>query len=110
MIRSGVMVIVVLASVGMASAAPTTEAGMKVFADNKCGICHAVAGKGNVKGALDGVGVKLSAAEIREWLVNAPEMAVKAKAARKPAMKSFAQLPKDEIDALVTYLSTLKGK
>ena len=86
----------------------TPERGQQVFTANKCSICHAVAGKGNAKGNLDSVGAKLSAAEIRQWIVDAPAMAAKAKAERKPAMKSFAQLPPADISALVAYLSTLK--
>jgi hypothetical protein len=40
--------------------------------------------------------------------VNAPEMAKKAKEARKPPMKSYPKLPKEDVDALVAYLQTLK--
>jgi mono/diheme cytochrome c family protein len=82
--------------------------GEAVFAAQKCSICHAIAGKGNAKGSLDDVGSRLSAGQIHEWIVAAPEMMVKTKAARKPAMKSYATLPKEDIDALVAYLQTLK--
>ena len=44
---------------------------------------------------------------IRQWLVDAKAMTVKTKADRKPEMKSYS-LPKDEVDALVAYLSSLK--
>jgi hypothetical protein len=40
--------------------------------------------------------------------MNAPEMAAKIKAERKPAMKVYATLPKDDLDGLVAYLSSLK--
>lgn len=83
-------------------------AGQKAFASQKCAICHAIAGQGNKKGALDGVGSKLSSDEIRQWLMNAPEMAAKIKAERKPAMKVYAALPKEDLDGLVAYLSSLK--
>ena len=86
------------------------DRGMKVFAESKCSMCHAVAGKGNAKGVLDGVGAKLSAADIRNWLTNPEEMRKKAGADRKPLMKSFASLSKDDLDALVAYLQTLKAK
>jgi mono/diheme cytochrome c family protein len=86
------------------------ERGMKVFADSKCSLCHSVAGKGNAKGVLDDVGSKLSAAEMHEWLVNPDAMRQKTKAERKPLMKSFSTLPKEDVDALVAYLQTLKKK
>ena len=87
--------------------AQDAAAGAKVYADQKCSVCHAIAGKGNAKGALDGVGSKLSAAEIRSWIEDAPGMTAKTKAARKPAMKTYS-LAKPDVDALVAYLSTLK--
>ena len=67
---------------------PAAERGMKVYAESKCSMCHAVAGKGNAKGALDDVGAKLSADELREWLVDPAAMTAKAHAERKPPMKS----------------------
>ena len=87
------------------------EKGMKVFADQKCSLCHSVAGKGNLKGSLDEVGAKLTAAEIREWIVSPAAMAAKQKADRKPPMPAkFASLPKDDLDAVVAYLGSLKKK
>ena len=54
------------------------QAGMKVYDAQKCGMCHAVAGKGNAKNPLDGVGAKLSDAQIKEWIVAPAEAAKKA--------------------------------
>ena len=84
--------------------------GMKVFADRKCSLCHSIAGKGNAKGALDAVGAKLKPEEIRKWIITPAEMTAAAKATRKPAMKAYANLPKADLDALVAYLASLKGK
>jgi len=105
----GVALVVVasLAIPAAASAQGQANKGQQVFATLKCSICHSIAGEGNKKGPLEGVGSKLSAEEIRQWITNAPDMAAKAKAERKPAMKAFT-LPKDELDDLVAYLQTLK--
>ena len=84
------------------------EQGMKVYVAQKCNVCHSVEGKGAKKGPLDGVGSKLSEDEIRQWIVNAPEMTKKTKATRKPVMKNYAHLPKDEIEGLVAYMASLK--
>jgi mono/diheme cytochrome c family protein len=81
-----------------------------VFAAQKCSICHAVAGKGNQKGALDDVGAKLSADDIRQWIVAAPEMTAKHKADRKPAMKAYPDIAQNDLDALVAYLDSLQKK
>jgi mono/diheme cytochrome c family protein len=84
------------------------ERGMKVYADQKCSACHSIAGKGNAKGELDNVGAKLKADEIREWLVNPAEMTKKTKADRKPPMRAYPNLPKEDLDALVAYMLSLK--
>jgi len=97
-----------LITAGTASA-QDAAAGAKVFADQKCALCHSVAGKGNAKGPLDDVGSKLSAADIRAWIDDAPGMTAKTGATRKPAMKAYS-LPKGDVDALVAYLTTLKKK
>ena len=85
--------------------------GAKLFADQKCTLCHSVGGKGNPKGPLDDVGSKLTAEEIRQWITDPVTMTAKTKAERKPAMPSkYASLPKDDVDALVAYLSSQKKK
>jgi mono/diheme cytochrome c family protein len=97
--------------IGVATAAGAQDAkvakGQQVYTDQKCSLCHAIGGKGNAKGSLDGVGTKLSADEIRSWITDAKGMTAKTKATRKPEMKAYT-LPKDDVDALVAYLSSLK--
>ena len=83
--------------------------GEKLFTDQKCSLCHSVAGKGNAKGALDDVGSKLQTADIRSWITDAKGMTAKSGATRKPEMKQYT-LEKDDVDALVAYLTTLKKK
>ena len=56
---------------------------------------------------LDGVASKLSADDIRSWITDAKGMIAKTKPTRKPEMKAF-NLPKEDVDALVAYLGTLK--
>lgn len=95
---------------GLAAAASAQDAkakGEQVYVAQKCSLCHSIAGKGNAKGALDDVGSKLSADDIRAWIVDAKGMTAKTKASRKPEMKAYS-LPKDDVDALVAYLSSLK--
>lgn len=92
-----------------AAAGQDAASGAKVFLDQKCALCHSVAGKGNAKGPLDDVGTKLSAADIRAWITDAKGMTAKSGATRKPEMKAYT-LDKGDVDALVAYLSTLKKK
>ena len=82
--------------------------GEQVYAAQKCATCHALDGKGMAKGPLDGVGSKLTADEIREWIVNPAEMTKKHNATRKPPMRAYPKLPKEDLDALVTFLASKK--
>ena len=106
--RSIVLGVLLVVSVSAAAAADDSAAkGQQVFTAQKCSLCHSIAGKGNAKGSLDGIGGKLKPDEIRMWIVDAKAMTAKTKATRKPVMKEFA-LPKDDVDALVAYLGSLK--
>jgi mono/diheme cytochrome c family protein len=98
-----------MAGVSSAQDAKLLERGMKVYVEKKCANCHSIAGKGNKKGPMDEVGTKLSADEIREWLVNPIDMAKNAKSTRTPAMKP-SNLGKEDLDAVVAYMVTLKKK
>jgi mono/diheme cytochrome c family protein len=82
--------------------------GAQVYAAQKCAMCHSLDGKGMAKGPLDGIGSKLSADEIREWIVHPVEMTAKTKATRKPVMKAYPNLPKEDLEALVTFLASKK--
>jgi mono/diheme cytochrome c family protein len=104
----GFVLVGAFAATAPAFAQGDAKLGEKLFTEQKCQMCHSIAGKGNAKGALDGVGSKLSADEIRQWIVDAPAMSAKTKAARKPAMKAYSSLSKDQVDALVAYMQTLK--
>jgi mono/diheme cytochrome c family protein len=108
-----VMMSVVLMSAAMlapnAVMAQDAAKGEQVYAAQKCSMCHQVAGKGNKMSPLDGVGKKLTAEQIKEWIVAPDVAATKAKSAKKPAMpKSYAKLPPADIDSLVAYLQSLK--
>jgi mono/diheme cytochrome c family protein len=112
----GVAMVLLLASASAArattgqAAAPTGTAdrGATVYAAQKCSMCHALDGRGMAKGPLDGVGTKLTADEIRQWIVNPAEMTAKTNATRKPAMRAYPNLPKEDLDALVASLVAKK--
>src|SRR6266487_2966142 len=99
--------ILVIASTAASAQDATIAKGQQVYADQKCGLCHSIGDKGNKKGPLDGVGTKLSAADIRLWMTDAKAMTAKTKATRKPDMKSYT-LPKEDLDALIAYMQSLK--
>jgi mono/diheme cytochrome c family protein len=105
------IIVAITLVLGAATVAAAQDAkiakGEGVYAAQKCSLCHSIAGKGNKNGSLDGVGTKLSAADIRAWMEDAPGMTAKTKSTRKPLMKSY-KLPAEDLDALVAYMVSLK--
>jgi mono/diheme cytochrome c family protein len=93
----------------VAAGQDAVKKGQEVYAAQKCSMCHSIAGKGGKQSPLDGVGKKLTADEIREWIVNPTEMTKKTKSTKKPPMPAkYGKLPKEELDALVAYMQSLK--
>ena len=98
------------AGTAFAQDAKLVAKGEQVYVAQKCSVCHSIGEKGNKKGPLDGVGSKLTESEIREWMVNPAEMTKKTKAERKPYMKAYDKLSKEDLDAVVAYMQSLKKK
>src|SRR5262245_27480658 len=89
--------------------AALVKKGQDVYTAQKCSVCHSIAGKGGKAGALDGVGAKLSADDIRQWITHPKDAATKAKSTKKPPMPAkYASLPAADIDAMVAYMQSLK--
>ncbi len=100
--------IAAIAPIDIANAQDAAK-GQQVYAAQKCSVCHAIAGKGGKTNPLDGVGAKLSAADIRSWIVTPGEMTKKTGSTKKPPMPDkYGKLPAAEIDALVAYMQSLK--
>ena len=99
-------------AVSAAPSAADAAKGKEVYgaAAPKCKVCHSIGGEGNAKGSLDGIGSKLSAADIKAWLRTPKEMAEKAKADRKPSMPAYPKekLSDEDLASLADYLSSLK--
>ena len=87
---------------------PKVAKGEALFTAQKCTLCHAVAGKGNKKFPLDGVGKTLTADVAKLWLKDPKAAAAKTSKTGTPAMKSYATLAAEDVDALVAYMLSLK--
>ena len=98
-------------TLGIAAGAAAQDAakGAAVYTAQKCQMCHAIAGKGNKTNPLDGVGGKLSADDIKQWITHPKEAAAKANSTKKPPMPAkYGSLPAADLDALVAYMASLK--
>jgi mono/diheme cytochrome c family protein len=108
-ILRGAIVLAIGLALPAVAQAQDAKKGEAVYTAQKCSVCHAIAGKGKATGKLDGVGAKLSAADIKQWLVDPVAAAAKAKSTKKPPMPAkYAKLPPADIDALVAYMVSLK--
>lgn len=93
----------------LAQDAAQIKKGQQVYTAQKCQTCHSIAGKGSTKNPLDGVGGKLSAEDIKQWILDPKGMAAKAKSTKKPPMAAkYGGLSAADVDALVAYMQSLK--
>jgi mono/diheme cytochrome c family protein len=91
-----------------AGSAALLERGRQLFDDQGCVRCHAVAGHGSPRSPLDGVGARMDADETRHWIIGdeavSEDLAPRVLAAKQP----YQSLPKDDLDALVAWLQSLR--
>ncbi len=87
---------------GMIVSAQDVESGKKVYAAQKCQLCHAVAGAGNKKSPLDGIGARLKEDEIKKWIRTPKEMKADTK------MKAYPTISDKDLADLTAYMMTLK--
>ncbi len=78
--------------------------GKVVYTEQKCSLCHQIAGVGNKRSVLDGVGDRLKAPDVRQWIVAPRKM--------KPTVRKpdYSKLRPADLDALVAYLMSLNNK
>jgi mono/diheme cytochrome c family protein len=102
------------AAPGRQTASPRAdiEAGRKVYETRKCGTCHMVAGRGNIRFPLDRVGARLTAADLKRWLTDTAEM--ERALPKQPAvrmsewMTTNKKMSDRDREVLVAYLRSLK--
>jgi mono/diheme cytochrome c family protein len=106
----GFFVFALIASTRIATAQDAAvKKGQEVYTAQKCQVCHAIAGKGGKANPLDGVGAKLSADDVKQWITHPGDAAAKAKSTKKPPMPAkYGTLPAADLDALVAYMMSLK--
>lgn len=77
------------------------DRGRQVYREQSCAACHSIAGAGNRRNPLDGVGARLSRETIRRWILDPQSVDP---AVRKPA---YTNLSPEDLESLIAYLSTL---
>ena len=88
--------------------APRIEQGRKVFTEQRCTACHSVAGEGNPRSPLDGVGALLTADELKMWTLGTGDAAESLSVATQRRKQRYRSMSEADLNALVAYLQTLK--
>ena len=101
---------VLLAALAAPAAAqdPKVAHGEELFTQQRCTLCHQVAGTGNKKNPLDGVGKTITADLVKLWLTDPKAAEAKTGKSGTPKMKSYASLSEADVEALVAYVMSLK--
>jgi len=81
---------------------PDVERGWGVYQSERCSSCHSVAGQGSPRYPLDGVASRLSAEELRLWVVDPQEV--------RPGVRkrAYDHLPAEDVADLVSFLEILR--
>jgi mono/diheme cytochrome c family protein len=81
--------------------------GRSVFETQKCLRCHSIAGKGNPRYPLDGVGQRRTADSIRQWILAPAELKDQLPTGAFQVKQAYRNQSPEDINALVAYLQSL---
>lgn len=82
------------------------ETGRKIFNQQMCLRCHSIGGEGNPRYPLDGVGKKLTASELGDWITGSDKLQGKLSESIIQMKQDYRKLSADELNALVIYLQS----
>lgn len=77
-------------------------AGRRVFEAQRCARCHSIAGEGNPRNPLDGVGERLTAEAIRQWIIAPAELQDQLSARVFQAKQAYRNQSPEDLDTLVS--------
>jgi len=83
------------------------ETGRQIYMQQSCGFCHSIAGQGNPRNPLDGVGKKRTASELRNFITGADTLQGVLTTSIRKMKQKYKELPDDELDALIIYMQSL---
>jgi mono/diheme cytochrome c family protein len=97
----------VATAAGVTVSAPDIVRGREVYAGQGCASCHAIAGSGNPRNPLDGVGARRSRAELLEWITGTGAAADQLSPAVVRRKERYRELSPRDSNALIAYLAGL---
>ncbi len=91
-----------------AASKASIAAGRATFAANGCARCHAIAGQGNPRSPLDGIGARRDRAQLRAAVLGQGSDQTDLPTRVRAAKQAYAALPASELEALLDYLASLR--
>lgn len=82
--------------------------GVKVFQEQKCSLCHSIAGVGSPRSPLDGIGDRRQASELRDWITGSGSATNGLAPSIIKRKQRYHEISTNEMEALVQYLASLK--
>ncbi|OGT20992.1 MAG: hypothetical protein A2V90_08620 [Gammaproteobacteria bacterium RBG_16_57_12] len=86
------------------------ETGRSIYEEQGCARCHSIAGQGNLRHPLDGIGTTLSKEEIVIWITAPRELADRLPERAFRAKQAYRTLTAEQLEALVLYLQSLRSR
>ncbi len=83
------------------------DAGRQIYQQQGCARCHAIAGAGNQRYPLDGVGARRTATELHDWIIGAEAVKGALSANVAELKQGYRGLPANDSDALIIFLQSL---
>ena len=83
-------------------------AGLESIKTLGCLTCHSIAGTGNPRHPLDGVGSQWTAEQLHAWITGSGFAADRLPASVARRKQQYTRIPQEEMDALIGFLSDLK--
>ncbi|MGZ8921004.1 MAG: c-type cytochrome [Limisphaerales bacterium] len=82
--------------------------GVKIFEEQRCSLCHSIAGVGSRRSPLDGVGDRRQASELRDWITGSGSATNGLAPSTIKRKQRYHEISPTEMEALVQYLASLK--
>ena len=83
--------------------------GRKIYGQQGCATCHAIAGSGNPRHPLEGTGDRWTTEELAHWILGTGVAAGELSPAVRRRKQRYQSLPPEDLGALVGYLSSLQA-
>jgi mono/diheme cytochrome c family protein len=83
--------------------------GRALYAEQGCASCHAIAGAGNPRHPLDGVGSRWQPAELQLRITGTGSAATEMAASVVRRKQRYSELGEDDLSALTAYLAALRS-